>query len=287
MEHVACILCGTRGGRRAFSVRGFSIVRCGCGLLYTNPRLRAPALAEMYSAPSYFEGTSDEVGYGEYEATADLRRQTFARWLRDVERALPGRGRLLDVGCATGLFLEVARDAGWSATGLELSAFAAGRARARGFEVIATPLESTEWRGEPFDLITMWDVIEHLPDPGAAVARARALLRPGGHLAVVTPNAASLHARVAGRRWFLLKPEEHLYYFAPATIRRLLESRGFRVSAVRRSGQYQSVDFVARRLAGYGRAMGALARGGARALGLAGRTLYVDSSCLYALARAV
>jgi hypothetical protein len=104
---------------------------------------------------------------------------------------------------------------------------------------------------------------------------------------VVTPNAASLHARVAGRRWFLLKPEEHLYYFAPATIRRLLESRGFRVSTVRRSGQYQSVDFVARRLAGYGRAIGALARGGARALGLAGRALYVDSSCLYALARAV
>jgi hypothetical protein len=129
-------------------------------------------------------------------------------------------------------------------------------------------------------------VIEHLPSPAVEVKALARLLAPGGVLAVTTPNLASAHARLARGRWFLLKPEEHLYYFTPATLRRVLAGPGLRVAYLRASGQYQRLDFLARRVGAYAPPLGRLAERMLRGAGLAERALYVDASCVLAIATA-
>jgi SAM-dependent methyltransferase len=155
----------------------------------------------------------------------DGRRRTARRLLRLVARHVPG-GRLLDVGCGHGLLVDEARRAGFSAEGLELSAYAAGYAR----EVLGLDVHEQTLAGVSgaFDAIVMADVIEHLDDPPAAVDRCLQLLSPGGVLVVVTPDPASRMARLAGARWWGFLPA-HTFLLPRATLRQVLEERGFEV----------------------------------------------------------
>ncbi|MFO0710610.1 MAG: class I SAM-dependent methyltransferase [Sandaracinus sp.] len=159
----------------------------------------------------------------------------------DVEQALraPGdaRGRLLDVGCGTGDFVEHAAKAGWRARGLEPSRLASERARSRGLDVaegtLAQALEAHERSGEPaYDAITMLNVLEHVPDPIAHVRQCRALLAPGGALAIVVPNDFTVLQEAARAaigtetRWWIAAPD-HINYFDFTSLDRLLEGEGF------------------------------------------------------------
>ena len=137
-------------------------------------------------------------------------------------------------------------------------------------------LDSAPHAPESFDLITLWDVVEHVPDPGALLARARELLRPDGLLVLETQDVSSQFARVLGRRWHHYKHDEHLYHFTPATITTLLQGAGLRVDALthRHAGKWVSLDFVAERSS---RLHPALARVLGRAAGRAqGAGAYVN-----------
>ena len=149
-------------------------------------------------------------------------------------------GKLLDVGCAAGFFLDRARLAGWEVTGIEVSRDTAEIARERyGLEVQTGRLESAVLEAGSFDCVTMWDVIEHVPDPAGSLARARDLLVAGGLLAIVTPNIEGLYPRASlplGRRvgwWPHAGLPGHLFQFGEGPLRRMLEAHGFAVSAVR------------------------------------------------------
>jgi len=193
-----------------------------CGLLFQWPR---PSSAELQRA---YEGVVDPL----YMAERDNRLLTFRR----VVRALgPAAGRsLLDIGAYCGYFLEVSRQAGFRAEGLELSRWAADHARASGFEVHSEPLRERARSGDRYDVLTMWDVVEHLPDPREEIEAARQLLRPGGQLYLSTIDTGSLVARLLGARWPWLM-DMHLVYFDRPTLTALLEECGFRV---RRIGLY-------------------------------------------------
>ena len=194
------------------------IVRClGCGLVRQSPQPQPADLVRAYR----------EVADERYEEEASGRVETFGRALRDLARHEP-TGRLLDVGCHTGIFLEVARRAGWEACGVEPSRWSADRARARGLQVVDGTLAAAELPEGSFDVVTMWDVVEHLADPLAELRRARRLLRPGGLLALSTMNVEAWFPRLLGRRWPWYM-QMHLYYFTPRTLGRMLERAGFRM----------------------------------------------------------
>lgn len=193
----------------------FRIVRCrSCDMVYCSPR---PTVADLVAA---YAGGHDES----YVAAEDGRQRTFANALKSFP---PGRGRLLDVGCNTGVFLEQARIAGFECYGIEPSHFAARRAReAKGFDVFcgAVPCE-LPWK-EKFDVITLWDVIEHVDDPMATAMFLRDSLKPGGRLHLSTMDIGSLYARISGRSWpWLMKM--HVHYFSRRTIEALLLRAGF------------------------------------------------------------
>jgi len=131
------------------------------------------------------------------------------------------------IGVALGDFLLEAKASGWDVEGVEISAFAAQQARARGLRVTTGRLEELDLPAASFDVITLYDSVEHFTDPVATLAAVRRLLAPGGIVHLVTPNVGGLQARLLGRLWYHYKPGEHLFYFAPRTLRATLEDAGF------------------------------------------------------------
>jgi 2-polyprenyl-3-methyl-5-hydroxy-6-metoxy-1,4-benzoquinol methylase len=143
-------------------------------------------------------------------------------------RDLPN-GRLLDLGCGKGHFLSAARSAGWDAVGIDHSRAAAEAAkRLYDIDIIVGDIADTALRG-PFDVVTMWHVLEHVPEPAAILERIRPILRPGGRLVVSVPNLESIQARAFGRHWFHLDRQHHVSHFTPTALQALLERCGYGV----------------------------------------------------------
>jgi 2-polyprenyl-3-methyl-5-hydroxy-6-metoxy-1,4-benzoquinol methylase len=189
-----------------------------------------------------YAGVEDPV----YLSEKENRYLTFRRAVRILGPA-DGR-RLLDVGAYCGIFVDVAREAGFSAEGLELSRWAASQARSLGLVIHEQTLSERAAAGESYDVITMWDVIEHLADPRRELTAALALLRPGGRIHVSTIDASSLVARVLGARWPWLM-HMHLCYFDRQNLAALLESVGFRVLERRNYTHTVSAGYLLRKVA--------------------------------------
>ena len=240
LVYMPCNLCGStqftlfyRGtsGDRAGSA-GASIFRCTsdghgdfidivqcnrCGLMCENPREPEELIEQQYS----------QVEDPTYERETEGRVRTFSRLL-DQLQAYSCTGRLLDVGCYTGVFLGLARDRGWSVAGIEPSTWAATQARNKGLEVLNAALHEIQLPAESFDVITLWDVIEHLHDPLRDMRHLCRLLRPGGVLALSTMDVGSLFAKITAERW-PWHMRMHLYYFTRDTVTRLLAGTGLEV----------------------------------------------------------
>lgn len=221
-EWVDCRLCGSRDFKRLFVAERSrrQVVRCrGCGLVFYNPQPSPAQAAALYST-DYFEGDFPAAG-------ADAQVRLAHRRLERIEREVR-MGRLLDVGCGRGRFLAAALERGWKAVGLDVSPAAAAMARSASgapvFEGELTADRPTEL--EPVDVLTLWDVLEHLADPVAALAAAPRWLKPGGLLFVQTQNVNSIAAAWLGSRWEQFV-EFHLYHFSSSTLRAALERSGF------------------------------------------------------------
>jgi 2-polyprenyl-3-methyl-5-hydroxy-6-metoxy-1,4-benzoquinol methylase len=207
----------------------------------------------------YYEGyfrvlvdVADRHGYANYLRDAALHRANAQRRLRLLARHAARPGRLLDVGGAAGFFVDEARRAGWDAVGVDVSPAMVDWGRSQlGAELICSTFARAEIRPPPFDAITMWDYLEHSIDPRSDLERARTLLRPGGVLALSTGDIGSVVARLTGRRWHLLTPEHHNFFFDRKTLRRLLEQTGFTVRDARHRAGVYSIAHVLYKLSGH------------------------------------
>ncbi len=248
-----CVLCSAPvdvGRDLAWRKDGHDIVRCpSCGLVFRAELPDEQALSRIYDE-NYFRDRLDAVdrhGYADYVRDAPLHRASALRRLRLLNGRLPQRGRLLDVGCAAGFFVDEARRAGWEASGIDVSEAMVDWARTElRVPVVCTTFARAEVEPAPLDAITMWDYIEHSIEPRKDLAKAREHLRPGGIVALSTGDIGTLSARLAGRRWHLLTPEHHNFFFATGTLRRLLRETGFDVLEARhRAGVYSIAHDVA------------------------------------------
>jgi 2-polyprenyl-3-methyl-5-hydroxy-6-metoxy-1,4-benzoquinol methylase len=199
------------------------IVRCrGCGLTYVNPRLAPAQGLRTYSV-------EEEAAY--FQATQADREADNTLLLQRIETLLGGAGRLLDVGCGDGLLLAQAQSRGWEPWGLEVSEALVTqiRDRHRLMDVFYGMLSKAAYPSAFFDAIVVVNVIEHLRDPAETMASVARIVRPGGIVAVHTPNVDSLEARWRGPAWHHYEPLEHFYYFGPNTLGLLLEKSGLEV----------------------------------------------------------
>ncbi len=249
----ACPLCGSESWRTAFEEGKWGVRRCNrCGVGWVSPRLDPSGLEEIYKSDQYWRSPSPKVqGYTDYRGDERLYMDTFRRRLEFVLADGPHAGRSLDVGCAAGFCMAAMRELGFEAHGLEISETIARHARERfGFDTVQIgTLHGAPYPDRHFDLITMWDVVEHVVDPVALLVKASELLTPNGLLVVETQDIDSAFARLLGPRWHHYKHEEHIYHFTPATARTLVQNAGFRVTKLthRHGGKYVSMDFIAER----------------------------------------
>lgn len=230
-----CILCGAADAQPFFEKDGYRLVRCrSCALVFVaNP----PTPEELRRFYSFAEG----YGVESRDDPAEIARlQTLGRrHLEALHRLAAPPGRLLDVGCSAGFFLDAARSAGWEVRGLEPNAGAAELGRTRlGLDIVTGELADAPFAPETFDAVTLWDVLEHVRDPDKTLRAVRELLRPDGVLALSTPNLGGLFPRVSrpvGRLtgyWTHPEPPAHLFQFSDATLRQLLRRKGFSIAEV-------------------------------------------------------
>jgi SAM-dependent methyltransferase len=239
----ACLLCGSgrfspqfQASDRLYrtTARQFAVVRCsGCGLLRLDPQPRAEELREYYP-PAYWFAPGAQAASRLEEA---YRRVVLRDHVRFVEQALgraaasastPRRHLLLDVGCGGGLFLRMMAERGFRGIGLDFSEEAARLTwRRQATPALCGSLDHAPLRAGTVLCITMFHVLEHLPDPRIFLIGAHRLLASGGRLVVQVPNAASWQARLLGRHWNGMDVPRHLYDFRGCDLEKLLESCGF------------------------------------------------------------
>lgn len=262
----SCLLCGsgflsercTVPERACGKGESFKILKCpSCGFMTTSPQPEGPELAGYYP-DGYAPHTASWRGplFGGKPVRDALKREVFRLWygyfggprggaLEALEkRALgplrfiwlvppdftPG-GRLLDVGCGAGEYLAFARDLGWSVVGLEAKAAAAEEARRTfGLDIRAGTLDSLTAADGPFDVVSLWHVLEHVADPDAALKSARRALKPGGYILAGVPNAGCWEAALLGSHWLQWDPPRHLWHFTPDTLAVLARRCGLRVA---------------------------------------------------------
>ncbi len=253
LEEVTCLFCpaGVPVQRR-FADPPFAVVECtGCGLVFVSPRVAADRLPEVYGERYWHSPEARSYGYTDYRGEEANWRRTYERRAKILDGRLRPGARILDVGCAAGFFAELMRERGFDVWGIEVSgpmAAEAGR-RLGGGRVHHGTLFDAPYDEASFDLITFWDVVEHLPDPVGALHDAHRLLKPHGLLLIETQNVESRFARLMGRRWQHFKQVEHLWHFSPATAGRLLDAGGFAPVSLtaKRAGKHVGFDFIAER----------------------------------------
>ncbi len=220
-----CIACGSGAKERFLDKDGYRIVRCGgCGLGWVDPVPDREAIARFYR-------DHQDLYCGSYPAKERSKLRDARREIFRIRRLL-GRRKdvaLLDIGCSCGFLLKVAGDAGWAASGTDISEreIAYARTRYRVNAVQAQFPESLPFESGTFDVITMFDVLEHLVDPTAGLRECRRLLADGGLLVVGTPDFGHRRAVREGRNWGHLKPPEHLFYFTTEALAGLTRQAGF------------------------------------------------------------
>jgi len=235
LEHVDGCPCGSRDlgpPARSFRLDGarLALRRCGgCGRLLLDPRLHAEALPEAYDDAYY--GAGERKFLPAIERVVDAFRDGRARM---AERSLgPSRerpARVLDIGCGSGQFLARLIARGHEGYGTELSASTGARAsRVPGLKLRVGELTADTYPRGGFDVISIWHVLEHLPDPDQVLRFCHGWLHERGALLIAVPNADSWQAKIFQGSWFHLDPPRHLDHFTRRSLASALERAGFRI----------------------------------------------------------
>lgn len=224
MQYTRCNLCQEDKTALLFNKDSMEIVKClNCGLIYVNPQPSEEDLKKIYGN-GYFDGSN----HADYLAEKELYGPRFQERLKQIN-TYKTKGKLLDIGCAVGYFLEAAREEGWQSFGVEISSFASKYARDSGFDVFTGTLEDAKYPDQYFDVVTLWHVLEHMEDPSGCLKEVHRILSKSGLVAIEVPNIRSRRFKKLGENWDQLKPHEHLYYFTPDVLRKMAERAGFKI----------------------------------------------------------
>ena len=217
------------------------VVRCNqCELMYINPRIKSDRIIEGYS-----EGTDE--GFISQEKGRLI---TFDRCMDLIEKHKKN-GKVLDVGTAGGTFLKSAKDRGWEVHGIEPNKWLANWGREHyGIDIKPGTIFDHKFDDNTFDVVTLWDVLEHVPDPKKTLDECNRILKEDGLIVVNYPDVGSWISRIMRSKWvFLLSV--HLYYFTPKTIRNMLDKTGFSIVKKKPHFQTLQLDYLIFRMKAY------------------------------------
>lgn len=253
-EHIpfqskACVACGLIARPQlVFRVKDFPILRCpSCGLGWTlTPSDFDPS--SIYTK-GYFQGEQSD-GYADYQGSRNELVAEFRNLIRDIAECGLTQGKLLEIGCAYGFFLDEASQS-FKVSGVELAQDAVAACQARGLDVVQHANEKFYAQRGPFDIVVMLDVIEHLTNPGQLLCELYSHTRPGSLLVLTTGDFGSFMARAMGKQWRLMTPPQHLWYFTTDAITRSLTRSGFRVKQITHPSKNVPLNLIAYQIARY------------------------------------
>ena len=247
LESVRCDICGSDNNALLLQARDyrygyselFCVVTCkNCGLIYLTPRPTAESILKQYKE-SYTPSKK--------KATSNRSRAMLKKILGPLGQKLSGyygvseievNGKFLDIGCACGDTLEIARDMGADVYGIELNPNSVEMCKAKGLNVYRGTLEDAPYPDSYFDVIWMSQVVEHFASPAYSLKTVNKLLKPGGRVYIFCPNAGSYLSGLFGKYWHGWHIPFHYYTFTPATIKRLATECGFVTEELNTSTPY-------------------------------------------------
>ena len=225
-----CVACLANSWHKMGEKSGFTLYRCqACKSISVLP---VPWIDPKLYGENYFCAAEGDCGYVNYDTDKEAMRSDLVKDLAEIAVYYPQKGKLFDVGAATGYFLALARTTGWQVSGVELSSHAARVAREKSLDVSTGTLADVNVNAGEFDVVTASDVLEHMPDPNRDFAIINRMTKKSGLVAIVTPDASSLYARARGLSWHLLVPPEHIHCFSRTGIKIFLKRYGYELLVI-------------------------------------------------------
>lgn len=236
-EYVTCNLCGSTNSTVLYHLKDwayqteglFSLMQCECGLVYLNPRPTLKGIAKHYP-DSYVPFYQAQIPQNKLKQVLH-----FFKWRSRCLQVLKikKQGRILDVGCSSGLFLQALKQYGaWETYGVELNPHMAAIARKGGIKIVAGQLFDAHCPDNYFDVITLWDVLEHVHDPKSNLKEIHRILKPGGYLFISGPNLNSLDAKLFKQYWIGFDAPRHLYVYNVQTLSQFLNTTDFTIDKI-------------------------------------------------------
>lgn len=220
----SCPVCDNDDSRLIFSKSGGNYCKCNqCNMVFTNPVFTDEALYEYY--------TNLETGQGEIVENESLfYREIYSKGLRSIEK-IKKDGRILDIGCSTGFFLDIAKESGWKTYGLELGLEEEKVATSKGHNVHTCTIEQANFPHK-FDIITLWDVFEHIPEPYSYFKQLSKILKSDGLIFMQIPNASALAPKILQNKCKMFDGVEHCNLYSDKTIKLVINNSGFTLQAM-------------------------------------------------------
>lgn len=237
-----CRLCGSTKYSLLFSKDEYAVARCAvCGIVFLDFAADDLFFTQYYSQ-DFFNDVGNKNAYCDYEKEAKSLNKSFLKRIEIIQKYQPV-GNLLDIGCATGAFMETA-SAHWQVSGVDVSRYATDEARKKGLTVFAGEVQESPYIDQKFDIVTMWDTIEHVAHPAETMTRVSKLIKPGGIVCLTTGDVGSVFSRLCDKFWHLYNIPQHLSYFDKNTITKLLNDAGFAVKEIRYLPLNLTLDYV-------------------------------------------
>ena len=240
-----CLLCQTTLEKYLYK-NGYWLYRCGtCNLAETDLKRDYGTFVKEFYSRGYYEGDPTRSAYADYELDKPLIVKNMHKFLSFVAKKKPA-GKLLDVGCAFGYVVELALQKGYDAYGFDPSTFAVKKAG----ELVGKKrikegtIAQVSYPAESFDVITMFDVFEHLEDPLSDVRKLTKYLKPDGIIIIATGDTQSIAAKLMKRRWTFFIPPQHIFFFNRKNVTTLLAKSGLAPFAWHRVGKWLSLGYV-------------------------------------------
>ncbi len=237
-----CCVCSSANSKPLYQ----EIAKCqGCGHIFADVDLCNENIAEIYNK-GYFFGNE----YSNYLQDEKVLKKNFRLRLKVLEnfRDKDHHKHLLEIGSAYGFFLNMVKDQYESVLGIDISKEAAQYARDKlKLDAINGDFLSHDFNTKKFDVVCMWDTVEHLMSPQLYLKKINSLIKSGALLAITTGDIQSLNARFRKNKWRMIHPPSHIHYFSRETLGKLLNDNGFDIIYDRYCGFYRSVDNIAYR----------------------------------------
>lgn len=240
-----CYLCGSQKIKLAFRKLGYKIYKCeDCGLFFLSLEEPYEEFLKRYYQKGYFLGDKKLRAYANYEEDKNTIQKNMSHYLSRIKK-LKSKGKILDVGCAMGFFLELAENNGFKATGIDVSEYAVNLAKKKyGDKVVQTSLSKAKFPDKCFDVVTMFDLIEHLENPIEDLKKTSSLLKDNGLVVIQTGDTESKWARYSKKNWHFFAPPQHLFFYSKNNIKTLLQKAGFETVKIEKKGKWITLHYL-------------------------------------------